>query len=451
MNGPLPLPIANAPSDSEYNPGPYVSYAYSYPHKSAYGPLDPPELLESLWQAECRDALFLYLHVPFCEMRCGFCNLFTRAGGDDALVEAYLDALERQAHVLADATRGDRTVARFAIGGGTPTFLTAPQIERLFHLAEHHFDVSPQSIPTSIEVSPKTATEDRLQVIRERGVERVSIGVQSFRDEEAHAIGRPQRASEVRAALGRLRAFPTLNIDLIYGQPGQTVKTWLESIRAALDYRPEELYLYPLYVRPGTGIGRHGTVKRGSDSLMRRLYCEGRDVLESAGYEQVSMRFFRLGQASSTSGPNYCCQKDGMLGLGCGARSYTKSVHYSSQFAVEADDVHAILEKWIGQSVADFKTATWGCRLTHDDRQRRYVIQSLLITTGLAECDFRAMYGTGVATRFPLLSKLTEAGLIQHSGGVWRLTALGLEFSDWIGPAFYSSTCRAALERFARP
>src|SRR5260370_42689797 len=152
MKAALRLPIAVLPSTSGDKPSPYVSYAYSYPHKSAYGPLDPPVGLKPLWQAENCKALFLYVHIPFCEMRCGFCNLFARAGGDDNLVEAYLDALQRQAQILAEATAGNRAFARFAIGGGTPTYLTARQLERLFDLAERSFGVSPRRIPTSVEI-----------------------------------------------------------------------------------------------------------------------------------------------------------------------------------------------------------------------------------------------------------------------------------------------------------
>jgi oxygen-independent coproporphyrinogen-3 oxidase len=241
-----------------------------------------------------------------------------------------------------------------------------------------------------------------------------------------------------------------LNVDLIYGQPGQTVATWLESIRTALCYRPEELYLYPLYVRPGTGIGRRRAVERTSDEHTRRLYRDGRDFLQSQGYEQVSMRYFRSNSASGDAAPHYCCQTDGMLGLGCGARSYTRTLHYSSRFAVAPADVRAIIDAWIVQSPVDFATATWGCRLSEDDRQRRFVIQSLLVTPGLAEAEFQRLFDQDVARRFPLLAELCEAGFVAHSDGVWRLTPLGMEWSDWIGPAFYSSPRREYLQRFAR-
>jgi oxygen-independent coproporphyrinogen-3 oxidase len=451
MNRVYSLPLtAERKREFGVQAAPYVSYAYSYPHKSAYGPLTPPVPLRSVWQNEPRHSLFLYAHIPFCEMRCGFCNLFARAGGDQVLVEAYLNTLERQAEILADALAGERTVARFAVGGGTPTYLGAGQLDRLFGILERNFDFSAASVPTSVEVSPKTATPDRLQVLRDRGVERVSIGVQSFLDEEAHSIGRPQQASEVHGALGRLREFPVLNIDLIYGQPGQTVESWQASLRTALDYRPEELYLYPLYVRPGTGIGKKEDIERSEESLMRSLYRAGRDLLGEAGFEQISMRYFRAARNSPPAAPEYCCQTDGMLGLGCGARSYTRTLHYSSPFAVESSEVQTILDRWVQQPEASLATAEWGCRLTDDDRQRRFVIQSLLVADGLSASDFYAAFGIDAVSKFPMLPDLVEKGLVDHTDSVWRLTALGLEYSDWIGPAFYSDSKRARLDEFSR-
>src|SRR5260370_31732857 len=116
MKAALRLPIAVLPSTSGDKPSPYVSYAYSYPHKSAYGPLDPPVGLKPLWQAENCKALFLYVHIPFCEMRCGFCNLFARAGGDANLVLTSLDALHPQAQQLALGNAGHRAFPCVAIG-----------------------------------------------------------------------------------------------------------------------------------------------------------------------------------------------------------------------------------------------------------------------------------------------------------------------------------------------
>src|SRR5690606_29815681 len=156
----------------------------------------------------------------------------------------------------------------------------------------------------------------------------ISIGIQSFFEEEVRAAGRVQKTDDVHLALERIRSvgFQTLNLDLIYGLPGQTVSTWLESLQMALAYHPEELYLYPLYVRPLTGMDK---LDKNWDDVRLQCYRTGRDFLLENDYRQVSMRMFR---ANNTPENNtvYRCQEDGMLGLGCGARSYTREYHYSS-------------------------------------------------------------------------------------------------------------------------
>ena len=232
----VPFPKASVGPEPAEERDPYLAYSYAYPHKSAYGPLCPPVPLQPVWQAERRDALFLYVHIPFCEMRCGFCNLFTRAQPGPDLIDSYLATLSRQARIMADML-GDFTVARFALGGGTPTFLSPHQLDLVFDRAERDFHVNAHGVPTSVETSPKTATADRLAILLGRGVQRASIGVQSFDPGETHAIGRPQLSAEVHAALERLQAFPILNIDLIYGQPSQTMPGWLGSIRTAPSLR----------------------------------------------------------------------------------------------------------------------------------------------------------------------------------------------------------------------
>jgi oxygen-independent coproporphyrinogen-3 oxidase len=424
---------------------PYQGYAYAYPHKTAYRRLPEPVPLRSLWAAERRESLFLYLHVPFCEMRCGFCNLFTQAQPQEDVVHRYLNVLARESRQVR-AALDDAGFARIAIGGGTPTFLNVEELTILFDLAAE-LGADPVRIPTSVETSPATASADRLALLRARGVSRISLGVQSFAEAEVHAAGRPQRTADVEMALDRIRTvgFPTLNIDLIYGLPGQTVAGWLDSLRSALRWRPEELYLYPLYVRPLTGLGRAG---RDWDDLRLECYREGRDLLLHMGYEQVSMRLFRSRHAPAGEGPVYCCQEDGMVGLGCGARSYTRALHYSREYAVGAQGVRAILADYLSrpEDAGDF--ADYGFRLGADDQRRRFVLQSLL-QQGLDWDSYRGRFGTAAPDDLPELAELEPRGLAQATAAGLRLTDAGLERSDTIGPWLYSARVRGLMEEYS--
>ncbi len=415
---------------------PYQGYSYAYPHKTAYRPLPAAVDLRDLWANEDRDSLFLYLHVPFCEMRCGFCNLFTQANPRKEAANNYLSALEREACEAREAL-GDAQFARIAIGGGTPTFLDIAGLEQVFRLMTA-MGAEPRKAPLSIETSPDTIDDEKLSLLKDWGTTRISIGVQSFLESETSAVLRPQKRAKVDEALSRLRLarLPVLNIDLIYGMPGQTVESWLTSVQNAMEYRPQELYLYPLYVRPVTGLGR---AEKEWDDLRLDCYREARHLLLECGYEQVSMRMFSSKGAATNPGPVYCCQDDGMVGLGCGARSYTRGLHYSREFAVGAAHVRAILADYIARPGPAFRFADYGFSLSPEEQRRRYLIQSLLQVAGLSISQYRQRFGSDVMTDFAELGELESRGLAQRTSDRLQLTPAGLERSDIIGPWLYSS------------
>ena len=425
--------------------GLFQGYAYSYPHKTAYRHLTPALPLEEVWRGEDKEALFLYAHVPFCGMRCGFCNLFTVTSSSVSVEERYLDALDRQTDAALSYLR-DARFARGAIGGGTPTMLSLNGLERLFVILRK-FCQAP-AMPQSVEMSPETVSPEKLAFLRDQGTTRASMGVQSLIPAETKALGRPQDRAVVERSLGLIReaGFPVMNVDLIYGIPGQDAGSWEESLRGVMNYCPEEVYLYPLYVRPLTGLGRKG---RAASIEQARLYRQGRDFLLSRGYEQVSMRLFRMTRLhQDSSGPVYCCQEDGMAGFGAGARSYTRRVHYSTEWAVGRTTVSAILEDFIGRDEARFSQAEYGCILDAEEERRRFVIKSLLRADGLSEAAYAERFGNAPLADFPQLQELLAEGAAVRSDGILRPTALGLEWSDVIGPWMYSPAAQEKMEAF---
>jgi oxygen-independent coproporphyrinogen III oxidase len=407
---------------------PFLGYAYSYPHKSAYRPLDPPVPLASLWEQET-DETALYLHIPFCEMRCGFCNLFTTPNPPEDTEPRYLDALERQAAVTPR-----KPIARVAFGGGTPTFLSAAGLERALTLAARFADLA--EIPFSVETSPRTATPQKLALLNDFGVDRVSIGVQSFVEAEVQVSGRAQKLAWVHAALEGIRraGFPTLNLDLIYGLPEQTETSWEHSLTEALRWEPEELYLYPLYVRPLTGLdGRAQTLHTLT------LYRQARERLLGTGYEQVSLRFFR--KIGAASHPSSDAVGGNLLGLGCGARSYTQHLHYSSEFAVGRAGVRQILASYLMRTEAEFALADYGVWLTGDEPWRRRVVYGLLQQAEGVEVT--------ALKHLPQLTELLERGLAVQEANHLRLTERGWERADVLGPWLTSATMKHRMETFS--
>ncbi|MCR9201552.1 MAG: STM4012 family radical SAM protein [Planctomycetaceae bacterium] len=433
---------------------PYQSYTYSYPHKTAYRLFPEPVSLAQLWSCEDRDALFLYLHVPFCEHRCGFCNLFTQARPEDGLTTRYLRQLQTEADVVRSAV-GDVRIQQLAIGGGTPTFLTAAELARLLAICQT-FGVRGDAIPVGVEVSPATIDDTKLQLLADFGVDRVSIGIQSFDEAEAHRLGRPQRAADVQSALEAIRrhAVPNLNIDLIYGGEGQSNEQWMRCVREAVRWQPEELYLYPLYVRPLTGLGRQSDREgRLWDAQRLHAYRSAREYLLSCGYRQTSMRMFSRSDARVTTDatsvvPEYHCQTDGMIGLGCGARSYTSGLHYSTEYAVGRQGVRGILADYIRRPANAFAQASHGIRLLPDEQRRRFVILSLMQTDGLLRDEYASAFETDVLEDLPCLQLLADADLASIDAAGVRLTASGLERSDAIGPWLFSPQVHALMQDY---
>jgi oxygen-independent coproporphyrinogen III oxidase len=398
----------------------YLSYAYSYPHKTAYRALDLE--LRRVWASEDRSALFLYLHVPFCEQRCGFCNLFTQAQPRAELEERYVAAVERQAAVLADLL-APAQFAQLAIGGGTPTFLSARLLDRMFAVAHR---LGARNVPTSVEVSPATLDAEKVAVLVARGTTRVSMGVQSFVAAETHAVQRPQDVAQVEHALALLRdRVPTRNVDLIYGLPGQTADSLRWSIDRTIELGANELYLYPLYVRPLTVLGR----KAGWRDERLALYRAGRDHLRAQGFRQASMRMFTTAVPETAL---YRCQQDGMVGLGAGARSYTRSVHYASPYAVAQTEVRARIASWLEQPDAEHAVARHGFVLDAHEQRRRYLLLSLL-ETGVDRADYRAQFDGDLFEHMPELAQLLAHELATADAAHVRLTERGVERSDVIG------------------
>ncbi|EIU8226945.1 radical SAM protein, partial [Salmonella enterica subsp. enterica serovar Kentucky] len=225
----------------------YRQYMYSYPHKTAYRELENVSFSEVKQRIYEHDT-HLYVHMPFCQSRCGFCNLFTCTGADNTFIDSYIDAIITQGRQMALAPVH---WASFTVGGGTPLLLNIAQLEKLFFSVFDVLNVD-WNIYKTIETSPTDTTAEKVALLNAFSVNRVSIGVQSFHDSELHTLHRRHNAASAHQALEWLKAghFPSLNIDIIYGIPGQTHASLTESLHQALVYQPEELFLYPLYNMP---------------------------------------------------------------------------------------------------------------------------------------------------------------------------------------------------------
>ncbi len=427
---------------------PYIQYMYSYPHKTAYRPLKGISL-RNFVDVMAGKGHGLYLHIPFCQGKCGYCNLFSVTGQGTEAMERYLDGVERQARQYREILGPYKTeFSEFTIGGGTPLLLSERQISRMFELVNSCFAREEKS-EAGIETAPNQTEKGKLKLLKDMGITRVSIGVQSFVDEELLSLRRNHQARRAKQALELLAwmDFPCVNVDLIYGIPGQTVDSLIGSIQEALRFGPDEIFLYPLYVKHGAGLAGEGMSPDWQYAY--RQYKEASGFLRSSGFRQDSMRrFVRKRDRREFSE----CGFGTSLALGCGGRSYLGRLHFCTPYAITQKTCLAQLEEF--ERTADFSVVSHGILLTDEEMRRRYVIRHLLIRPGIELRRYEEHFNASVYNDFPVLKDWMRQGFLQEEKQegadkkYLALTEWGMGFSDYLGPMLISDKVREKMKEW---
>ena len=421
---------------------PYIQYMYSYPHKTAYRSLSGVSLKDyaPLLKGSGHG---LYLHIPFCQAKCGYCNLFSVTGQKEEKIERYLDTVERQSQQYQSLLAPYQTeFSELVIGGGTPLLLSEWQLLRMFALLEKYFTFQ-KGRELIIETAPNQTDAKRLSILKQAKVTRVSMGIQSFSDQELRVLGRQHSAQRAREALALLKSyhFPCINVDFIYGIPGQSTEGLLASLKEALTYKPDEIFLYPLYIRDGVRMQRQ--LFEGKEMVLEPeaaliQYREARDYLCAEGYRQDSMRRFVKGRAKR----GYTeCGMGTSLALGCGGRSYLGNLHFCTPYGVTQKDCLRQLEDY--EHTIDFGKITHGICLTSEELSRRWVIRHLLIRPGLEMKRYQEQFGRQAEEDFPILMQWKEEKylkeVLEGTRRYLTLTEKGMELSDYLGPQLISA------------
>ena len=436
---------------------PYIQYMYSYPHKTAYGPLTGIRWEDYAGRLSGRENS-LYIHIPFCHSKCGYCNLFSVAGQGEDLMEQYVEAMERQAAQWSAALDPRTFFADLTLGGGTPLLLPERLLERVFRIASDAMGFEEQGHPVIVETSPGQTTEEKLLLLKEHRVTRISMGVQSFHAEELSAIHRNHSPEQVERALERIRnvGFACVNLDLIYGIPGQTWESLRESVDRAISFGAEELFVYPLYIKPDTYLFQKG-VRRPADTY--EMYRKIRRYLREHGYIPYSMRRFvradcaggEAGNAISIGGAGVAdsaCENGGKsstscgfgntVSIGCGGRSYIDHLHFCTPYAVRHSECMANLRQYIDED--DYREIRHGYLLSEEEQRRRFVIKNVLFDCGLSKDDYAAAFSRDVEADFPVLREWIARDYALETERVIRLTEEGFSLSDHLGPLLVSES-----------
>lgn len=378
--------------------------------------------------------LGVYAHIPFCRQRCRFCFYRVDVGANAARVHAYLTALRAEAQMYGRrrAIQG-RQVAFVYLGGGTPTFLNARQLKRLFSTIHRTFDVAPTA-EISVECDPATLTPARLEALCDGGVTRVSLGVESWEGSLMADHGRDRRADTAQRALEWCRdAGLQVNIDLLTGLVGETDDHWRRTVARTVELEPGSVTVYQMDVPRNTAL--YSEIATGGDlggplpdvTTRRRRATEAIHALRRAGYHLTSA-YTAVRDAASFRYRDLLWRGADMVGLGVASFGKFGRLHLQNTKHLE-DYVQRISE-------GSFPLHRGYAMDEREQMRRLFILQLKFGHVDLGA--FRARFGACAVTplREPLAT-LSQQGLMTLQGSEVRLTDAGLAQVDALLPAFY--------------
>jgi oxygen-independent coproporphyrinogen-3 oxidase len=377
------------------------------------------------------EPISLYLHIPFCTAKCGYCD-FNSYAGHEHLMPSYVQTLLREAELWRNTTRG-RPVATVFFGGGTPSLLPIEEVRPIMDGLRATFDFAPDAEVT-IESNPGSLDESYLRELRALGVNRLSIGVQSFHDDELRALDRIHSADDASEAYRAARAagFDNINLDLIFGLPEQPIERWQQSVERALALGPEHLSLYALTVEEGTPLARdvaRGRTPAPDPDAQADQFEWTQERLARAGYEHYEIsNWARPGHRCKHNMTYWECRE--YLGLGAGAHSYLNGVRFAVA-ALPTQYLSLVEQSWQEASASGGRGGAMrhivsGETVTPELAMADTLILGLRLIDGVSLEAFRSRYGVDALDAFAQqLGESIELGLLETSGDRLRLTERG--------------------------
>ena len=360
-----------------------------------------------------------YIHVPFCRHRCGYCN-FTLVAGRDDLIESYLTAIETELSRL----REPRPVSTLFFGGGTPTHLPPKWLQKLCELALRWFPLN-VDYEFSIEANPLDLDETRCQILADAGVNRVSIGAQSFHDQKLCRLERDHRGADVIRSIDRAKQFAnSVGIDLIFAAPDETLTDWQDDLAQAIAAGVDHISTYGLTIEKGTAFGSralHGDLHEVNEQTQAEMYRTATERLPEAGLEHYEIsNFARAGHR--------CCHNetywrgDSYFAAGPGAASYQNGRRIMN---------HRSTTTYIRRVLAGESPVHEVEELADEDRAREQLVFQMRMIEGVCCQSFFQRTGWSVEELFGAsLAHFIDRGLVEQAETHIRLTPAGILVSD---------------------
>ena len=368
-----------------------------------------------------------YLHVPFCQHRCGYCN-FTLIANRDDLINNYLKAVDIELHSLDESHR----VQTLFIGGGTPTYLPSTQLQQLLDLANRWFPLE-NGGEFSVEANPGDITESMAEILSHAGVTRVSLGAQSFTESKLRRLDRTHSEADIANAVFLLKKHKLdVSIDLIFGAPDETFDVWKTDLQKALNLEPDHLSTYGLTYEKGALFYNqllHGKINRVTETLELQMYEYGIDALEDAGFDHYEI--------SNFSRPGHRCQHNegywkikSYFAIGAGASRFINGTRETN---------HRSTTTYIKKLLSGNSPVAFREHLSAEASAREAVVFGLRRMEGISLSAFHASTGFDIPRLLEKsLNRFLEQEFLLLEHDQLKLTRKGLFISDSLWPEFLS-------------
>jgi len=378
--------------------------------------------------------LGIYIHVPFCEHKCYYCDFYSIVAGAHAdfagVVSSYLVSLRKEALLYQSQWAGHYFNSLF-LGGGTPTILPAEDLAELVTFSRTELPLSPQAEIT-VEANPNTLSYEGLKLLGAAGVNRISLGAQAFQDSLLRTLGRLHSADQIISSVKRIRraGIGNVNLDLMFGLPGQTMGDWVDTLEQALALEPEHFSCYSLILEEGTPFAdweRAGLLKLPSHDLQAEMFETAIRILTAAGYVHYEISNFSRPGRQSRHNLLYWYNQP-FLGLGPGATGYLGRIRYTN-----APDVWGYIHD-IGEGKLPTRSSI---SVTLEEEMDETMMVGMRLLAGVSEESFRLRYGVSYFDVYPeQIADLMARGLVEHTDGHLRVTKRGLFLENLVSGAF---------------
>jgi oxygen-independent coproporphyrinogen-3 oxidase len=373
-------------------------------------------------------SLGIYIHIPFCRVRCQFCAFYVQTQKEEA-VEAFLDGLHLEIHRYSrEMGWNNIPVGTVYFGGGTPTVLTDQQLVGILDEIQKKFQVTTDA-EISIEAHPGTVTPESLKILRSQGFNRISIGAQSFDDQELLQLGGRSVSRKTRNAVesARQAGFDNLSLDLMYGFPGQTQASWVQTLEATMALKPTHLSCYAFTVEEGSYIYDmvdQGTVSSPDEDMQTSFGNIAVDCLGGAGYEQYEISNFCQPGFSCKHNLRYW-QGESYLGFGPSSQSFVGGVRFGNvadlgAYGLTLDQGELPIDHWDA--------------LTLQEIQREQIVFGLRTNRGVRHEHIQSLSQKDLEWEMAF-QELKDQGLLMEDDVYVRLTRKGVQFADVVAVA----------------